>query len=146
MSAHPGYDPQHGADRADAAAPDQQSTASLLKQLAHEVPALLGKEVALFKAEARESLHSTRIGVAAVASGGAVMLAGLVVVLMAAVYGLSEVIAPWLAALIVGIAAMVVGRLMAKAGEKKFDTEALRPDRTIDSVRKDKDTLRGSTP
>lgn len=131
--------------RASAAA-EQVSDASigtLLRELAHEVPSLLTKEIALAKTEMRENLRETREGVAAVATGGAVTLAGLVVVLMAVVYALSNVMAPWLAALVVGAGAMLIGFGMISAGKKKFDSESLRPDRTVDSLRKDKNAIKG---
>jgi hypothetical protein len=122
------------------------SVGSLLKQLARELPLLFTKELALAKAEARQSIDAAKAGVAAVSAGGAVMLAGLVILLMAAVYGLSNVVAPWLAALIIGVAAMIVGWAMVAAGKKQFDVDALAPDRTIHSLQKDKDALTGRTP
>lgn len=129
-----------------AVAVQDASLGSLLKQLAHEVPSLLTKEVALAKSEARESLHSTRRGVAAVSLGGAVALAGFIVVLMAAVYALGNVVAPWLAALLVGGITLAVGLVMVDAGKKKFDAQALKPDRTMDALRKDKNALQERTP
>lgn len=121
------------------------SVGTLLKQLARELPLLFTKELALAKAEARESLATAKAGVAAVSAGGVVMLAGLVILLMAAVYGLSTVMAPWLAALIIGVAALIVGWMMVSAGKKQFDADALKPDHTIHSLRKDKDALSGRT-
>lgn len=119
------------------------SIGTLLRDLAHEVPSLLTKEVALAKSEMRENLQATKEGVAAVSTGGAVTLAGLVVVLMAVVYGLSNVMDLWLAALLVGGAAMLIGFSMITAGKKKFESQSLRPDRTVDSLRKDKNAIRG---
>lgn len=125
---------------------EDASVGSLLKQLAREIPMLFTKELALAKAEMRENLRATKAGVAAVATGGAVMLAGLIVLLMAAVYGLSNVLAPWLSALIVGVAALVVGWLMVSAGKKQFDVDSLKPDHTINTLHKDADAIRGRTP
>lgn len=122
------------------------SIGSLLRQLAHEIPALFTKELALAKAEMRENLRATRAGVAAMAAGGAVMLAGLVFLLLAAVYGLSNVLAPWLSALIVGAAAVLVGWLMISAGKKQLEPESLKPDHTINALHKDVDAIRGRTP
>lgn len=130
--------------RTDASgAPLDASVGSLLRELAHEVPSLLTKEMALAKEEMRENLRETREGVAAVATGGAVALAGLVIVLMAVVYGLSNVMAPWLAALIVGVAALAIGYAMVLAGKNKFSAHSMKPDRTVDSLRKDKNAIRG---
>lgn len=125
---------------------DDASIGGLLKQLAREIPLLFTKELALAKAEMRENLRATKAGVAAVATGGAVMLAGLVILLMAGVYGLSTVLAPWLSALIVGAAALVVGWVMVSAGKKQFEPGALKPDHTIHSLQKDADAIRGRTP
>jgi len=125
------------------AAAEDQSIGGLLRQLGREIPSLLTKELALLKAEARESVRTAGEGVAAVSSGGAVMLAGLVILLLAAVYALSNVLAPWAAALVVGALALLVGYMMVSAGRKKFSADELRPDRTINTLNKDKDAIGG---
>lgn len=130
---------------ASATAGDDASIGTLLKQLVREVPALLTNEVALAKSEARDSMRQTKEGVAAVASGGAVLLGGFIVLLMAAVYALSTMLAPWLAALIVGGVVSFVGLAMLEAGKKKFRADKLRPDHTLSSLHKDKDAIRGRT-
>ncbi len=116
---------------------NEPSIVSLLKQLAHEVPLLFTKELGLAKAEARESMQTMIIGVGAVAAGGAVMLAGLIIVLLAAAAVLSLVLPPWLAGLIVGVAALLVGAAMVVAGKKQFSADALKPQRTMESLKKD---------
>ena len=80
------------------------SVMGLLRQLTHEVPSLFTKELALAKAEFQASLNSLKAGIAGVAGGAMVLLAGFIILLMAVVYGLSTMMAPWLAALIVGFA------------------------------------------
>lgn len=117
------------------------SVLSLIRQLAHEVPALVSKEMALFKAEFRESIQTTKQGMTAVALGAAVMLGGLIMVLMAAVYALSHVMEPWLAALLVGITALVFGFFMVQAGNKKLEPANLVPERTASTLQKDKDAI-----
>ncbi|WP_228145056.1 phage holin family protein, partial [Acinetobacter baumannii] len=57
-----------------------------LRQLTREVPSLFTKELALAKAELSESIRATKAGAASVATGGAVLLAGFIVLLMSAVY------------------------------------------------------------
>ena len=125
---------------------DDHSIGGLLKQLAREIPLLFTKELALAKSELRENLRATGTGVAAVATGGAVMLAGLVILLLAGVYGLSLVMPSWLAALIVGAAALVIGWVMVAAGKKQFEPDALKPDHTLHSLHKDAAAIRGRTP
>ena len=121
------------------------SVGGLLRQLTHEVPSLITKELALAKAELSESLRATKAGAASVASGGAVLMGGFIMLLLAAVYGLSEVMEPWLAALIVGAVVTVIGLIMVSAGKKKFEASSFKPERTIHSMNKDKEAVRGHT-
>ncbi|MBD8494182.1 phage holin family protein [Pseudomonas syringae] len=117
------------------------SVLGLVRQLAHEVPLLVSKEIALAKAEFRESLATTRNGVRSIAGGVMLMLAGLVVVLLAVVQILAWYIALWLAALVVGIAAMIAGVVLLKAGNRQFDLSHLTPERTANALNKDKQTI-----
>ena len=119
------------------------SVGGLLRQLTREVPSLFTKELALAKAELNESLRATKAGAASVATGGAVLLAGFIILLMSAVYFLSTMMEPWLAALIVGVVVVVIGMIMGSAGKKKFEAASFKPDRTIHSLQKDKEVVRG---
>lgn len=121
------------------------SVGGLLRQLTREVPALFTKELALAKAELGESLRATKAGVASVATGGAVLLAGFIVLLFAGVYGLATMMPAWLAALIVGGIVVIIGMVMVAAGKKKFEASSFKPDRTIHSLNKDKEAVRGHT-
>lgn len=126
--------------------PEQDhSVGGLLRQLTREVPALFTKELALAKAELGESLRATKAGVASVATGGAVLLAGFIVLLLAGVYGLATMMPAWLAALIVGGIVVIIGMAMVAAGKKKFEASSFKPDRTIHSLNKDKEAVRGHT-
>ena len=58
------------------------SVGGLLRQLTHEVPSLITKELALAKAEMSESIRATKAGAGSVATGGAVLLGGFIVLLM----------------------------------------------------------------
>ena len=122
----------------------ERSTKSLLRELMHEVPELFTKEIALARAEMRENLEQTRRGATEVSTGGVVLAGGYIVLLLAAVYALSEVMEPWLAALLVGGVAALIGYSMVKAGMRHFSARDLKPDRTIDSVHKDADAIRGA--
>ncbi len=93
------------------------------------------------KAEFRESLQATKQAATTVGMGAVLMLGGLVMVLMAAVYALSYVMEPWLAALIFGVAALVIGFFMVQAGNKKLDASNLIPERTTSTLQKDKEAI-----
>jgi len=121
------------------------SVGGLLQRLTYEVPSLITKELALAKAEISESFRATKAGAGSVATGGAVLLGGFIVLLMSAVYGLSNVVELWLAALIVGAVVVVIGIIMVSAGKKKFEASSFKPERTIHSLNKDKEAVKGHT-
>ena len=75
------------------------------------------------------------------ASGGAVLFAGILVLLAAAVLGLSHVVADWLAALIVGGLVSIVGFVMINSGKNKFDPASLKPERTQRALQQDKEMV-----
>lgn len=123
---------------------DGESITHLVRRLADEMGTLFTKEVALLRSETTAAIHSARTGIGAVASGAAVTYAGLLVLLGAAVLGLSLVVAPWLAALIVGAVVLIAGFVMLKAGQKKLEPAAFKPDHTQASMRKDREALKGA--
>ena len=118
------------------------SIGQLLRQLMHEGAALVTNEVALAKSEARDTMEQTRKGAMAVSAGGLVAFSGFVILLLAAVYGLSTVMAPWAAALVVGAVVTAIGAVMVSAGKRKFSAEALRPHHTMNSLHKDREAIR----
>lgn len=122
-----------------------ESINDLLRNLASDLSTLLGKEMALAKAEIRESVSEVKTATGALAMGATIAMAGLVVVLLSAVYGLSNVVDPWLAALIVGAAALLVGFMMVSAAKKKMSASSIVPDRTLASAKKDMNTLERAT-
>jgi hypothetical protein len=121
------------------------SIPELIRNLATDLSDLLGKEIALAKAEVRENVNEVKTAIGAAATGGAIALAGLVILLLSAVYGLSNVVEPWLAALIVGAAALIIGYIMVKGAQKKMSANSLAPERTIESAKKDTETLKRAT-
>jgi hypothetical protein len=122
----------------------------LLRQLTGEVTSLFAKEVSLARAEVRETATGIKTGIVAMTSGSIVLLAGVIVLLMAAVYGLANFMELWLAAFIVGGVVSVIGFVMVSAGKRKLDADALKPQRTVNSIREDrefvKDAVKGGTP
>lgn len=122
------------------------SIVSLLKRLTDELSVLFRQEMALASAEFTRSMRSFFIGVSSVAAGGAVLFAGLLVLLAAAVLGLSKWLEPWQAALAVGGAVVLVGIVMVLAGKKKLKPEELKPERSVSSLKRDKDVLMRNPP
>jgi hypothetical protein len=122
---------------------DNATIGALLRQLTREVPELFTKELALAKAELQQSLTTLKAGVAGVAGGAIVLLAGLIILLLAAVYGLATLMQLWLAALIVGVVTLVVGFIMLQSGKKQFEPSHFTPNKTLHAVHQDKEALKG---
>jgi Putative Actinobacterial Holin-X, holin superfamily III len=122
---------------------DLETLPSLLRRLADEVTTLFAKELALAKAETTQTISGVKTGIVSVASGGAVTFLGLLFLLLSAMYGLSNVVAPWLAALIVGGVVTLIGVIMLMTGKKKLEPDA--PRHLQASLRKDRDVIKGVT-
>lgn len=122
---------------------DYESTPTLLRRLIDDVGTLFAQEVALLKAETSQSIGSMKAAMISMAMGGAVLFMGLLFLLLAAVYGLSNVVDPWLAALIVGGVVTVIGAIMLASGRSKLEPSAMAPHRTVESIRKDTQLMKG---
>jgi hypothetical protein len=122
---------------------DHESTPSLLRRLVDDVGMLFTQELALFKAETMRSIGDLKAAAASIAIGGAVAFMGGFFLLLAAVYGLSNVVDPWLAALIVGGVVTLIGVIMLSSGRRKLEPAAVAPRRTAAALRKDTEMIKG---
>lgn len=120
---------------------ESQSAFGLLRRLTDELSTLLRQELALATAEISRSMRVMLSGAASLAVGGAVLFTGLLAMLAAAVLGLATVLHPWLAALIIGAAVAVLGVVLVLLGIRSLDPSTLKPSRTAESLRKDKDVI-----
>jgi hypothetical protein len=120
---------------------ERESTAGLLSRLFGDFAALLRNEIALAKAELSDSTTRAKAGLAALMGAMATLLAGSLVLVAALVLGLAEVVEPWLAALIVGVAITAVGVVLLLSAKKKLLPPRLEIDRTRAAVRSDVDVI-----
>ena len=129
------------------AANGRRPLAGLFSDLWRETTSLVHDEVELAKADISDKVAQAGRGVGALAAGGAVLFAGFVVLLFAAVRGLEMALppdqAPWLAPLIVGAVVTIIGAVALSSGKKKLKAENLKPTRSIDSLRRDADVAKG---
>jgi hypothetical protein len=118
----------------DSARPLASTVTEALSDIAH----LFQTEIRLARAEIGEKLASAANGGMLVGVAAVLSLAGLVVLLLAAVKWLEIAGLPqeW-GLLLVGGIAVVVGVALAVAGANRFTAPALTPDRTISQVRAD---------
>jgi xanthine/uracil permease len=124
---------------------DASSVPGLVRQLANEVGTLFSKEVTLAKVEMAETVSEAKKGAASMITGGSVLYAGLIFLLLAAVVGLAQVIEFWLSSLIIGGVVAIIGLIMVQAGKKKIQPSSLKPEHTLNTLHKDQQAVRGES-
>jgi len=139
MATNPyGSNPAAGAANGDR---EQQSAVGLLRRLTDELATLVRQELALATTEISRSLRVMLGGAASLAVGGVVLYTGLLAMLAAAILGLATVLQPWLATLVIGAAVAIIGAILLTAGVRSLDPSTLKPSRTAESLRRDKDVI-----
>jgi len=122
---------------------DDRSLGTLFTDLTRESTTLVQQEVALARAEMSEKVTQVGNGLASLIIGGFVLFAGLLKLLDAAIYGVGELmppdLSPWLAALIVGVIVTIIGIVMFQKGRSNLKPQHLTPQRTVESLHRDKE-------
>jgi hypothetical protein len=144
----PAFDARRDFQRDTGAPPPREgrSLIALFSDLWRETSTLVHEEAALAKAELSEKVSQVGTGVAAIAIGGAIVFAGFIVLLFAAANGLAMLLPPehaaWAAPLIVGLAVVVIGFIALAMGRHELKTSSLKPERTVQSLRRDTELVK----
>jgi uncharacterized membrane protein YqjE len=117
------------------------SVGSLLSQLVRELGDLMRQELRLAQAETGEKIVRAQSGAMSLLAGLLVGFVALIILAQAVVLALSITLAAWLASIIVGVVLAIVGFILVNAGQSSLKAEALTPERTIRTLRDDKDML-----
>lgn len=126
---------------------ETRTIGSLLRELFDEARDLFRQEVALAKTEATEKASLLGKNVAFIAAGGLVAFAGTLFILAALSVllswllrnaGLSPEMATFLGPLVVGLVVAIVGYILVHKGLKTLKDGSLKPERTIQSIKEDK--------
>jgi len=126
------------------------SLGHLLKELSTETTTLLKQEVELAKTEMGEKVSRVGTNLGAVALGGAVLFAGTLALLFAAVNALTEIlthivsitVAAWLSPLLLGLVLGAIGYSMVKKALATLKQESVTPRRTTQSLQENKEWLK----
>ena len=138
----PPIDPTVGRERAE-----DRSLASLFSELTRDLSALVRQELALAQAEIGEKVSQVGSGIASLAAGGMIILTGLFFLVQALVFGvaailalfLSDETASWLAPLIVGLIAILIGWSLLSKGRSNLKARNLALSRTAESLHRDRE-------
>jgi hypothetical protein len=120
----------------------ERSIGELMGDLARESSDLIQNEIKLARLETTEKIAELKTGIASFAVGGVIAFAGMLILLQAAALALDLVLQkPWLSFAVVGGATLVVGLIAVMVGRSRVSSEALIPERTAASLRKDQRTV-----
>ena len=113
---------------------DGRSIRQIFQDIANHVSDIIRSEVRLATTEVRQDVAQygragAFIGIAAVLAFYAVGL-----IFLSAVYALQDVVASWLAALLVAVAVGIAAAILYVTGRKKMAQASLRPDQTIQTL------------
>jgi hypothetical protein len=124
------------------------SLANLFTDLTRELSTLVRQETQLIKAEVSEKVSDAKTGAGEIAVGGAVLLVGFLILMLAAVAGLNQMLGttgiayPWLSPLIIGLLVTIAGVLMLLWGRHNLKIGTLVPQRSGESLRRDTEVLK----
>ena len=119
------------------------STGELVTRLSEQMSTLVRDELALARAEMTEKAKRAGTGAGLLGGGGVLALYGVAGLITTAILGLSEVWAPWLAALVVTVVVFAVAGVLALVGraEVKQATPPL-PEKAKENVQADVETVK----
>ena len=124
----------------------ERSLISLFADLWRETSTLVHDEVELARVEVSEKIDKAGTAIAVIATAAAFLFAGFLILLLAAVNALAillpEDMAAWLSPLIVGVVVLVAGLIALSKGRADLRVRNLKPERALESVRRDAELVK----
>jgi Putative Actinobacterial Holin-X, holin superfamily III len=132
--------PQREFHRGDVPQADR-SVGALLGDLYRGASEVIRLEIELVKTEMSQKASRVGKNVGFLAVGGAIAYAGFLVILGGLVGLLGLLIPLWLSALIIGVVVAAVGGLLVRSGLKTLQQEQVAPQRTIETLKEDREWI-----
>jgi hypothetical protein len=124
-------------------AAQEHSTGELVKQLTEQVSTLMRDELKLAQVEMTRKGRQAGLGAGMLGGGGLIALYGVGCLIACAIIGLSHVVQPWLAALIVGMALLAIAGVAALIGKGRIQQATPPvPTEAVDSVKADVEEIK----
>ncbi|MGH3151176.1 MAG: phage holin family protein [Streptosporangiaceae bacterium] len=124
----------------------EPSTGDLLKLLSEQVSTLIRDELKLAQLEMTRKGKQAGIGAGMLGGGGVIALYGIGCLIACAIIGISRVLAPWLSALVVGVALLAVAGIAALVGKSRLQQATPPvPQEAVQSVKADVDEIKERT-
>jgi uncharacterized membrane protein YqjE len=123
---------------------DERSVSDVLQDIFTNLQDLVRSEIRLAGAEIKTEAGKTARAAKSLIAGAVLGFYAGGLLLMAAVYGLSMVLAPWLAAVILGALVAMVAAALISAGQKRLRL-VHKPEKTIRNMKEDVQWLKDQT-
>ncbi|GGK87452.1 membrane protein [Sphaerisporangium melleum] len=124
---------------------DSRSTAELVRHLSEDVSRLVRDEIRLATLEITTKGRKAGFGAGLFGGAGVVALYGGGALAAALILLVAQVLTPWIAALVVGVALLVVAAVLALAGKSQVKKAAPPlPKETLRSIKADVDAVKES--
>jgi hypothetical protein len=113
----------------------ERTLGQLVADATHDISSIMRSELALAKAEIMADAKKAGLGAGMFTAAGILAFLALVLLLIAAAYGLVAAgLAPWLAFLIVACVLLVIGAILVLVGKRSIDSLQGKPERAIKST------------
>ncbi len=123
----------------------ERTLGQLVSDASRDLSAIVRAEVALAKAEVKVEAKTAALGGAMFAVAGVVAFLAVILLLIAAAYGLVALgLSPWLAFLIVAVVLLVLAAVLALVGKSRL-AKLKAPERTVRTAKETVATLKGAT-
>jgi Flp pilus assembly protein TadB len=124
-------------------ATQERSTGELVKLLTEQVSVLVRDELKLAQLEMTHKGKEAGSGIGMMGGGGLIALYGVACLIACAVIAISHAIAAWLAALIVGVALLVIAAIVAAVGRRRMRRASPAiPTEAVDSIKTDVEQIK----
>jgi hypothetical protein len=125
------------------AAVQEHSAGELVKQLTEQVSTLVRDELKLAQVEMTRKGKQAGLGAGLLGGSGLIALYGAGCLIACAIIGLSHVVQPWLAALIVGVALLAIAGVAALMGKGRIrQATPPVPTQAVESVKSDLEEIK----
>jgi hypothetical protein len=124
---------------------DERSVSDVLQDIFANLQDIVRSEFRLAKVEIKTEAGKAAKASKFLAVGGVLFLYAGGLFLLALVYGLSTVLQPWLAALVVGALVAVVAAILLSAGRRRLQVVHPTAERTVKNVKENVQWLKDQT-
>ena len=122
---------------------DPRSLGKLVSDLSEQASRLVRAEIDLAKAEVTTKAKQLGLGAGLLAAAALIGLYTLAALIATAIIGLSNALAPWLAALVVSLVLLLITAVLALVGVSRVRKGVPpTPERAIEGIKEDVDTVK----